>query len=161
MQPAERFVRQIATASRSTSRQEADALIECEVRDAAGKVLLPDGREMRGFFERMRGMSGMTEVDEGFAMVFRRCGRIQCKSMRIPIDVAHLDGAGRVLQVGTVEPGEMGPKVPGCRTCVEMRAGRAAELGIAPGSALSIIERPRRAEAGAACRQVEMPAGRF
>ena len=41
-----------------------------------------------------------------------------------------------MLAVATVYPGQMGPAVKDCRTCVEMRAGRAAELGISPGAVL-------------------------
>ena len=120
---------------------EEKALKKCKVVDDSGRVLFSDGRDMTGFFERMRGMDGMTEVSPSFAMVFRRCGRIQCKAMKVPIDVAHLDADGRVLLACTVYPGQMGPKVKGCKTCVEMAEGRAVALGIEEGSALRLVYR--------------------
>lgn len=112
---------------------------KCKVVGESGRVLLSDGREMTGFFERMRGMDGMTDVPPSFAMVLRRCGRIQCKAMKVPIDVAHLDGEGRVLLACTVYPGQMGPKVAGCKTCVEMAEGRAEALGIEKGCRLELV----------------------
>ena len=118
---------------------EEKALKKCKVVSESGRVLFSDGRDMTGFFERMRGMDGMREVSPAFAMVFRRCGRIQCKAMKVPIDVVHLDADGRVLAACTVYPGQMGPKVKGCKTCVEMAEGRAAELKIEAGSALRFV----------------------
>lgn len=113
------------------------AMKKAKVEDGEGRVLLADGCEMTGLIERMRGMTALAdEPADDFAMIFRRCPRVQCKAMRFPIDVAHLDRDGRVLAVATVAPGQMGPAVKGCRTCVEMRAGRAAELGISPGAVL-------------------------
>lgn len=111
-----------------------------KIADGEGRVLLADACEMTGFIERMRGMTALADAPaDDFAMIFRRCPRVQCKAMRFPIDVAHLDRDGRVLAVATVYPGQMGPAVKGCRTCVEMREGRAAELGIAPGTILTAV----------------------
>ncbi|MBL6463366.1 MAG: DUF192 domain-containing protein [Senegalimassilia sp.] len=108
-----------------------------KIEDAQGRELFADACEMVGIVERMRGMTALAEAPaDDFAMIFRLCPRVQCKAMRFPIDVAHLDRDGHVLAVATVAPGQMGPAVKGCRTCVEMRAGRAAELGIEPGCVL-------------------------
>ncbi len=103
-----------------------------------GQQVLPGAVEAVWPWERMRGLLGRRNIDEDFAMVFRRCPRIHCKGMSTTIDVVSLAKDGSVLDARAVHPGEMGPKVPHCATVVEMRRGRAAELGIAPGRMVTI-----------------------
>lgn len=108
-------------------------------------VLKLDGRPVFAYaveatwpWERMRGLLGRKHLDDEFAMVFKRCPRIHCKGMSITIDVVSLAKNGTVLDARPVKPGEMGPKLHGCSTVVEMREGRAAELGIKPGCVLEL-----------------------
>ncbi len=104
-----------------------------------GAPVLPGAVEAVWPWERMRGLLGRKGLDADFAMVFRRCPRIHCKGMSIIIDVVSLDKWGGVLDARAVAPGEMGPKIKGCSTVVEMAQGRAGELGIRPGRKLSLI----------------------
>ena len=103
-----------------------------------GKPLFAKAEEATLPWERMRGLLGIEALDAQYALVFRRCPRIHCKGMKIPIDVASLDKRGTVLDARRVNPGEMGPALKGCSTVIEMRAGRAAELGIEQGRQISL-----------------------
>lgn len=61
--------------------------------------------------------------------------------MRYPIDVAVLDGEGRVLHVATLAPwtGLTRPRVRG-RAVVESAAGSMAAWGVRPGSVLAAVD---------------------
>ena len=98
-----------------------------------GRAILPKAEEARLPRERMRGLLGIEALDADYALVFRHCPQVHCKGMKIPIDVVSLDKRGRILDASTVAPGLMGPRVRGCSSVIEMRAGRAAELGMRPG----------------------------
>lgn len=104
----------------------------------AGESLFPAAWEATGYFERLRGLSKSEGVTAQAAMLFARCPRVQCWSMKFPIDVAMMDRDGRVLAVDTVEPGKAGPKAKGAYWALECRAGRLAELGVAKGCVLEI-----------------------
>ena len=58
----------------------------------------------RGFFDRLRGLMGVEDVEPSTLMVFGACSSIHTMWMRTPIDVAWLDepdesGSMRVLRV--------------------------------------------------------------
>lgn len=98
--------------------------------------------EATGFLERLRGLSGRDAVAERYAMAFRRCPRIHCRGMRVPIDVVTCDEAGMVLDARTVAPGRLGPKLEGAYWAIECREGAAGRLGLGPGQRLEIERRP-------------------
>ena len=106
-----------------------------------GKSLFAKAEEATLPWERMRGLLGIEALDAEYALVFKHCPRVHCKGMKIPIDVVSLDRAGTVLDARCVNPGEMGPALKGCSAVIEMRAGRAAEVGIEKGREIVLKRR--------------------
>jgi uncharacterized membrane protein (UPF0127 family) len=74
--------------------------------------------------------------------------------LRYPLDVAFLDEGGRVLQVATLAPWRIGPRVSAATAVLELRAGEAKRLGLAPGAVPSL--RVQEADASRA-RQPRRP----
>jgi len=59
-----------------------------------------------GFFERLRGLLGRSEMRDGAAMVIERCGSVHTVGMRFPIDLVFLDKDWKVVCVKRdVKPG--------------------------------------------------------
>lgn len=88
---------------------------------------------------RRRGLLGTRGI-EG-ALWITRCPSVHMVGMRYPIDVAVVDGDGRVLLVRTLRPwtGMTRPRVRASAT-VEAAAGSMARWGVAVGSVLRIGE---------------------
>jgi len=102
---------------------------------------------------RHRGLGGREHLPEGSGMLFAFADSAPrafvMRDCRIPLDVAFLDGAGRVVAVHSMEveppqrPGESPgayearlPRYPSgapVRFAIEVRGGRLAALGVAPG----------------------------
>ena len=86
--------------------------------------------------ERNTGLLGTSGLDG--ALWIERCGSVHTFAMRYPIDVVLLTRSGRVRDVLTMVPRRaMWPRLT-IRSVVELPAGRAAALGIARGSVLSV-----------------------
>jgi len=105
--------------------------------------LLVDGRDVAPVHvatthrEKGRGLLGTDRV-EG-ALWLDGASSVHMMGMRYPIDVAVLDGDGRVLHVATLRPwvGATRPRANG-RAVVEAAAGSTARWGIRPGSRLEV-----------------------
>jgi uncharacterized protein len=86
----------------------------------------------------MRGLLGRDGLDEGEGLLIRPCGSVHTFFMRFPIDVVFLD---RELSVVAVRP-EVRPwrtaGARGAKVVLELAAGEAARVGIAPGTALRL-----------------------
>ena len=94
--------------------------------------------------ERETGLMHVAEMpaDHGMIFVFPRPGRLGfwMKDTLIPLDIVYLDAAGRVLNVERMEPGDetLVPSAGRAQWAIELNAGRAAELKIAPGDRLIV-----------------------
>lgn len=105
--------------------------------------LLVDGRAVAPLVvadtpgERRRGLLGTGGVDG--ALWITRCPSVHMAGMRYPIDVAVVDGHGRVLLVATLRPwtGMTRPRWR-ARATVEAQAGSMAGWGVRAGSVLGI-----------------------
>ena len=101
-----------------------------------GERILADPVEVAsGFFERLRGLLGRSDMPSGSAMVIERCGSVHTVGMRFPLDLIFLDKEWRVVSVKRgVSSGC--PMVSGgirARRVVESRSGALDLNGITPG----------------------------
>jgi len=85
---------------------------------------------------RRRGLLGRDGI-EG-ALLLRPARSVHTVGMRFSIDVAHLDGDGRVLRCATMRPNRIGVVVRRSRAVIESEAGTLARWGIAPGDVVEI-----------------------
>ena len=80
----------------------------------------------QGFWQRGVGLLGHTELAGGEGLILDPCGSVHTFGMRFAIDVVHLDGTGRVLQVAAhLPPWRVGPLRRGVRVVIELPAGGA------------------------------------
>jgi uncharacterized membrane protein (UPF0127 family) len=83
------------------------------------------------FGQRLVGFAGLASIPPDHALLLPRCSSVHTAWMRFAIDVAFLDGDGRVLALTEA----LGPwrlaRHPGARAAVETRAGAARALGFA------------------------------
>jgi uncharacterized membrane protein (UPF0127 family) len=87
-------------------------------------------------WERMRGLLGRAPLAPDEALLIEPCSSVHTFGMRYPIDLAYLDGEGRVLRVvPRVAPLRMSAR-PGARATLEMAAGAAQALGLQAGERL-------------------------
>ena len=94
-----------------------------------------------GFFERLRGLLGRSDMPSGSAMVIERCGSVHTVGMRFPLDLIFLDKEWRVVSVKRgVRPGC--PMVSGgirARRVVESRLGALDLNGMEIGVQLEFV----------------------
>jgi uncharacterized membrane protein (UPF0127 family) len=86
----------------------------------------------------MRGLLGRDSLAEGEGLLLKPCGSVHTLFMRFPIDVVFLD---RELSVVAVRPKVRPWRTTGARgakVTLELAAGEAARLGIAPGMQLRL-----------------------
>jgi uncharacterized membrane protein (UPF0127 family) len=86
----------------------------------------------------MRGLLGRSGLEQKEGLLLKPCGSVHTLFMRFPIDVVFLD---RDLSVVAVRP-ELVPwrtaRARGAKVTLELAAGEAARLGIAPGVRLRL-----------------------
>jgi uncharacterized membrane protein (UPF0127 family) len=80
---------------------------------------------------RRKGLLGRDGI-EG-ALLIRPARSVHTIGMRFAIDVAHLDGDGRVLRITTMQPWRLGRFVGASRAVVEAEAGSFERWGLAVG----------------------------
>jgi len=116
-------------------------------RDA--RVTTTDGIEIAsrcelayGMFARMRGLLGRDGLAEGHGMWFPRTSSVHMFFMRFPIDVVFVDRANRIVRIAAdLRPGRIAA-ARRARAALELPAGTAARLGLAPGMTLVVDEDP-------------------
>jgi uncharacterized membrane protein (UPF0127 family) len=86
--------------------------------------------------QRMRGLLGkpFLEIDEG--LLLRPAASIHTMFMRFPIDAVFVDDEGRVLRVAERLKPWRTAAAKGAKAVVELPAGTAETVGIAPGQRL-------------------------
>jgi uncharacterized membrane protein (UPF0127 family) len=100
-----------------------------------GRVLLDQLRFARSMATRMKGLLGRRSLDEGEGLAFREKS-IHMLFMRMPIDAVFCDGELHVVKVvAELRPWRFAAS-RNARFVLEIAAGDAARLGIAPGVAL-------------------------
>ena len=97
-----------------------------------GRVLLDQLRVARSMGTRMKGLLGRRSLDEGEGLAFREKS-IHMLFMRMPIDAVFCDGELRVVKVvANLRPWRFAAS-RSARFVLEIAAGDAGRLGIAPG----------------------------
>jgi uncharacterized protein len=87
---------------------------------------------------RLRGLMGRRELEPGEGLLLRPSGSVHTCFMRFAIDIAFLD---RELRVLAVSPGVRPWRLRlqrGARAVLELPAGEADRVGIAPGDQLTV-----------------------
>ena len=89
------------------------------------------------FFRRFLGLMGRKHLPLGTGLLLAPCSSIHMMFMRFPIDAVYLDRDWRIQKVVKNLPPWRGisfcPKAWGC---LELAAGEAGRLGLAPGATL-------------------------
>ena len=87
---------------------------------------------------RLRGLMGRRRLEPGEGLLLRPSGSVHTCFMRFAIDVVFLDGELRVLAVSpSVRPWRLRLQ-RGARAVLELPAGDAERVGIAPGDHLTV-----------------------
>lgn len=82
---------------------------------------------------------GRRSLPEDFGLIIRPCGSIHMFFMVVPIDVLHLDKAGRVVRIlSSIKPWRLGPLVRGSKWVVELPAGTAERTGTMKGDTIEV-----------------------
>ena len=133
-----------------------------EIRDAStGRLLLSQvGVAAPCTWAGLRGLIGRPALgdDEGL-LLHDAIGCIHTFGMRCPIDIVFLSAQLTVVAVASrVPPGRLRWQ-PGAPVQLELRAGRADELALAPGSQIRVDERSAAATGGQKSARSPQPAG--
>lgn len=89
-----------------------------------------------GFFSRARGLLGRRGLPAGEGMLIRPCSSVHTFFMRFPVDVVFLDEHLTVLHVvSRLRPFRAALR-RGAHATLELAAGEAERLGVAPGETL-------------------------
>ena len=96
-----------------------------------GRLLAQSAELASSPWARFWGLMGRSEVPAGSGLVLRPGGAIHTCFMRVPIDVLHLNGQGRVTHLlHGLRPWRFGPLLVGRWATVELPAGAAADTAI-------------------------------
>ncbi|MCG3142292.1 MAG: hypothetical protein HDKAJFGB_03718 [Anaerolineae bacterium] len=97
------------------------------------------GQVADNLWTRFRGLMGKRSLPEGYGLYFPGESAIHSFFMRIPIDVAYLDRAGRVVHVtNAMPPWRVGPLVRGARNVLELPVGTLERTATRVGDFLEI-----------------------
>jgi hypothetical protein len=108
------------------------AWLVCEGRVLASVDVLDGPRA------RAKGLLGREGV-EG-AVLLRPCRWVHTMGMRFHIDVAYLDGSGRVVKSLQMQRHRIGVPVPRSRAVIEAEAGALARWGLRVGDVVGVSE---------------------
>jgi uncharacterized membrane protein (UPF0127 family) len=86
--------------------------------------------------KRMRGLLGRGSLAADEGLLLRPAGSIHTAFMRFAIDAVFVDGEGRVLQVVDSIPPWRTARAKGAKAVVELPAGAAGRVQLAPGETL-------------------------
>ncbi|MGA2282658.1 MAG: DUF192 domain-containing protein [Candidatus Dormibacteria bacterium] len=92
------------------------------------------------FLSRFRGLMGRRELPAGEGLCIQNCGSIHMFFMRFAIDVAFVNGDGRILHAcHTIRPWRISRPVFGSKAALELPAGTLRNLGLDRGSVVKLV----------------------
>ena len=107
---------------------------------AAGDVVADQVRVADNFFARFMGLMGKSALPQGHGLCIQRCNQIHMFFMRIPIDVAFVDGDGIILHVlHSIKPWRVSRMVLGSKAALELPAGTLKQKGLGKGDQLKLV----------------------
>jgi len=116
--------------------------MEGKLRDENGNVVCERCAVARDPFTRMRGLLGRSGLAPGEGLLLQPAASIHTLFMRFPIDAVFLDGDRRVLRVASGLQPWRTAAAKRARAVLELAAGEAARVGVAPGDVLRLeVER--------------------
>lgn len=90
------------------------------------------------WWTRLRGLLARPPLGDGEGLLLLRCGSIHTVGMGYPIDVAFLDGEGRIVRtIEALAPWRVGLGGANAVHALELPSGRLGETGIVEGDLLS------------------------
>jgi uncharacterized membrane protein (UPF0127 family) len=112
----------------------------CRLETADGTVIAERCAVANGFWARFRGLMGRPSLPDGEALCLQDCNSIHMFFMRFPIDVAFVDGDGRVVHAcHAIRPWRISRLVFGAKAALELPAGTLRRLGIARGAVVKLV----------------------
>jgi hypothetical protein len=107
---------------------------------ADGTVVAERCTVAASFLPRLRGLLGRRELPAGEGLCLQDSSSIHMFFMRFAIDVAFVDGDGRVLHAcHTIRPWRISRIVFGSKAAIELPAGTLHSFGIGRGSVLKLV----------------------
>ena len=107
---------------------------------ADGTVVAEHCTVASSFMARFRGLMMRRELPAGEGLCIQDCGSIHMFFMRFAIDVAFVNGDGRVLHVcNAIRPWRISRHVFGSKAALELPAGTLSSLGIGKGAVLKLV----------------------
>ena len=92
------------------------------------------------FGTRLRGLLGRRELPAGEGLVLQDSGSIHMFFMRFAIDVAFVNGEGRILHAcHSIRPWRISRIVFGSKAAIELPAGTLRSLGLDRGAVLKLV----------------------
>ncbi|HSH76722.1 MAG TPA: DUF192 domain-containing protein [Longimicrobiales bacterium] len=104
------------------------------VHDTSGVPLGSRVAVADSWWRRLRGLLARPAIEKEQGLLLLDCGSVHTFGMTYPIDVAFLDGDGRVLRsIAGLRPWRVGLGGEGATHTLELPAGRLNETGTVPG----------------------------
>lgn len=90
--------------------------------------------------ERLRGLIGRTSLEEGEALIIRRCKQVHTFGMLFAIDVLFIDGSGVVVHaLSGLKPRRVSRIVRGAHAVIELPRGVLDRTGTLPGDFIELL----------------------
>lgn len=103
-----------------------------------GKQLWDKVKIAKNPFTRFKGLMWKKQLDNSEGLIISHCNQVHCFNMRFPIDVIYLSDKMEVLNIATLFPGKVGPKIKNAKSVLEVSAGTTNDFGIVTGDILKI-----------------------
>ena len=107
---------------------------------AGGVVVAERVAVAQGFGARFMGLMGRSGLPAGEGLCIQSCNSIHMFFMRFALDVAFVDGEGKVLfALHGIKPWRVSRIVFGSKAAIELPAGTLEEHGVAKGTVLTMV----------------------